>query len=652
MNVTLAPGASLRRIAEIVRNAVLFGPDAWGGASLPDQEAKSSQPQSVLPTDRDVLELFTLLRQRQIPYLLVGGIAMLRYVEGRNTEDIDLLMSLPSLKQLPDFTLDEQNGFFIKARFRSVRVDVLLTANALFAEVQQCFGAAHRFAELDVPTATPGGLVLLKLYALPSLYRQGQIDRVTVCEADITSLVQRYRCDVEPLFQRLQSHLIESDLQELRGIVRDIQARSRIVCLQPLLDTDVEIYWAQSSQPWPGTAAIDVALISFGPKGLLLPKVLNGAEVPFIDSALSPNDPSRRDPVSLKESEDRAFEGAKVAGDGFIISPDEARTLIQASPQAADVVKPYLNGDDINQNIASRPSQWVINFKGLPLYKTVGCDRAAQDYPECLRIVEERVRPERQKLDDETAWNRGLKARWWQFGLWRPAIDSAMRDKTRAFVTSKVTAHHVFVPVSPEIVCADSVLVVCLSEWRDFSIIQSNIHGAWAHRPGAMTLGTTLRYQPTFAFVTFPFPPVDMASGRRLDALGKDYDEFRTTVSERLELAMTDLYNRFHDPGEKSEDIARLRALHVELDQAVAAAYGWRDLDLGHGFHESKQGIRYTISESARRAVLDRLLALNHRRYAEEVKAGLHDKGAKKGRAKRPRVKPDDGHADLFGPIT
>jgi hypothetical protein len=225
MNVTLAPGASLRRIAEIVRNAVLFGPDAWEGASLPDQEAKSSQPQSVLPTDRDVLELFTLLKQRQIPYLLVGGIAMLRYVEGRNTEDIDLLMSLPSLMRLPEVTLDEHCEFFIKGRFRSVRVDVLLTANALFAEAQQSFGATHRFAELDVPTATPEGLVLLKLYALPSLYRQGQIDRVTVYEADITSLIQRHRCDVEPLFQRLQPHLSQSDLRELRGIVRDIQAR-------------------------------------------------------------------------------------------------------------------------------------------------------------------------------------------------------------------------------------------------------------------------------------------------------------------------------------------------------------------------------------------------------------------------------------------
>ena len=38
MSVTLAPGASLRRIAEIVRNAVLRGPDAWEGGSLPGRE--------------------------------------------------------------------------------------------------------------------------------------------------------------------------------------------------------------------------------------------------------------------------------------------------------------------------------------------------------------------------------------------------------------------------------------------------------------------------------------------------------------------------------------------------------------------------------------------------------------------------------------
>ncbi len=70
------------------------------------------------------------------------------------------------------------------------------------------------------------------------------------------------------------------------------------------------------------------------------------------------------------------------------------------------------------------------------------------------------------------------------------------------------------------------------------------------------------------------------------------------------------------------------------MDQAVAAAYGWHDLDLGHGFHETAQGLRFTISEAARREVLARLLALNHERYEEEVKAGLHEKKGGNGKKK------------------
>ncbi len=107
------------------------------------------------------------------------------------------------------------------------------------------------------------------------------------------------------------------------------------------------------------------------------------------------------------------------------------------------------------------------------------------------------------------------------------------------------------------------------------------------------------------------------------------------------EAGLTEFYNRFHDRAEASDDIARLRALQVELDQAVAAAYGWSDLDLGHGFHATKQGERYTLSEPARRTVLDRLLALNHQRYADEVNAGLHEKGAKQGKAKAKKPQPE-----------
>ena len=115
---------------------------------------------------------------------------------------------------------------------------------------------------------------------------------------------------------------------------------------------------------------------------------------------------------------------------------------------------------------------------------------------------------------------------------------------------------------------------------------------------------------------------------------------------------LTKTYNRFHNPDESAADIQTLRDLHVEMDKAVAAAYGWDDLDLGHGFHETKQGTRFTISESARREVLARLLKLNHERYAEEVAQGLHDK---KGKAKAPKAgkgrksKASSGGAPLFG---
>ena len=63
-------------------------------------------------------------------------------------------------------------------------------------------------------------------------------------------------------------------------------------------------------------------------------------------------------------------------------------------------------------------------------------------------------------------------------------------------------------------------------------------------------------------------------------------------------------------------------------------------MDWGHGFHATKQGERHTLSEPARRTVLDRLLALNHQRHAEEVKAGLHDKGAKEAKARKPKAIP------------
>jgi hypothetical protein len=67
----------------------------------------------------------------------------------------------------------------------------------------------------------------LKLYALPSLYRQGRLDRVRVYRADIGALLDRYEPDLDSLLAQLQPHVLESDLREIRSIVEEIGNESR-----------------------------------------------------------------------------------------------------------------------------------------------------------------------------------------------------------------------------------------------------------------------------------------------------------------------------------------------------------------------------------------------------------------------------------------
>lgn len=142
-------------------------------------------------------------------------------------------------------------------------------------------------------------------------------------------------------------------------------------------------------------------------------------------------------------------------------------------------------------------------------------------------------------------------------------------------------------------------------------------------------MGTSMRYTSTECFETFPFPP----ALSNLDDIGGQFHEHRKRVMLDRNEGLTKTYNRFHDPEETATDITELRRLQVEMDQAVAVAYGLQNIDLGHDFHDTKQGTRFTISETARRDVLDRLLALNHQRYSEEVAAGMHDKKAGKAKS-------------------
>ena len=221
--VTLPEGVSLRRVAEILVDAWEAGSHRW--TNTPLQLREGPRPAPPMPVPQDAMELFRLLHERRVNYLLVGGMAMLTYVQGRNTKDVDLLMSVAALEQLPELTIEDRKDFFARGKFRSIQVDLLLTANPLFKIILERFATRHPFEELSVPTATVEGMIVLKLFALPPLYRQMDMDRAAIYEADIKMLLARHKPEVISLFKVLEPYIPQTDLKELQKIVSEEQQR-------------------------------------------------------------------------------------------------------------------------------------------------------------------------------------------------------------------------------------------------------------------------------------------------------------------------------------------------------------------------------------------------------------------------------------------
>ncbi|MBF8275701.1 MAG: hypothetical protein HW390_774 [Candidatus Brocadiaceae bacterium] len=202
------------QIGDVIRNAVVFNVKNWLGGTMNSDSLIQS-----------VQDFFAVLEQRKIDYVLVGGIAILYYVEGRNTQDLDLLMAVSSLEKLPELKVSSQDTYFVRANYGELQVDVLLTKNPLFKKVHSNYSKVQRFLDRNIPLATVEGLLLMKLYALPSLYRQGNFARVGIYENDIATLLHYYQPDVSSLLNVLSKYVNENDLAEIKGVVTDIQSR-------------------------------------------------------------------------------------------------------------------------------------------------------------------------------------------------------------------------------------------------------------------------------------------------------------------------------------------------------------------------------------------------------------------------------------------
>lgn len=454
------------------------------------------------------------------------------------------------------------------------------------------------------------------------------------------------------------------------------------------------IYAARRRAKWPGQAAVIVSIVNVAKGKPPGPFDLDGRAVPIITAYLF-HAGGHETPAVLQANEGKSFQGSILLGMGFTFDDSstdsvansiaEMEQLIARNPRNAERIFPYIGGEEVNEGPTHKHHRYAISFADWPLRREdMGTlwrkadDRqrelwlrtgivpvdypepVAADYPDLLRVVELKVKPQRDRD------NREVRQKyWWRFGEVAPALYTAIEGFDRVLVNALYGPYLSLVFLPADQIFNNKLNVMPFQTWAEFATLQCRTHEVWA-RTFSSTLKDDLAYAPSDCFETFPFPCA-FESNAMLEEIGREYYEFRAALMTRNNEGLTKTYNRFHDPDERQPDILRLRELHAAMDAAVLAAYGWNDLaaqarceflldyedeaDDNEGPRRRRRPWRYRWPDEIRDEVLARLLALNAARAQEEQLAGeaaaaqKAKPGARKSRKKRPTTSAPDNQA-------
>lgn len=386
------------------------------------------------------------------------------------------------------------------------------------------------------------------------------------------------------------------------------QGDTREVGLDRLAVDGFTITRSVQSRSWPAASAnLEYAAVwgTFGSVAAKTRRISDDVVVERISTLLEPEGRIIGAPIKLVENTGIAFIGCYVLGLGFVIDPERAHAWIEADPVNGEVLFPYLNGEDLNSRPDCTPSRWVIDFGERT-------EAEASRFSHPWAWVDCEVRPKR-IVKDAAKYPRMVNE-WWKFWNARPALRKAIKglDEVLVIVRHSRTVMPVRVPTDQ--VASEATVVFATDSFAHQAVLSSVTHQAWAIKFGS-GMRNDPRYTPSDVFETFPRPSFTEALGH----VGHALDTERREIMLRRDLGLTKLYNLVNDPDITSTsdpDVARMREIHVALDEEVLAAYGWSDVPLNHGFHTYRQMERWTVCPEARVEILDRLLEENHRRAA------------------------------------
>jgi hypothetical protein len=301
----------------------------------------------------------------------------------------------------------------------------------------------------------------------------------------------------------------------------------------------------------------------------------------------------------LSSNAELCWQGCKLVGSGFQLSPAAAQKLLAQEPQSRELIREYWAGSDLNKG---RELRFVLDTFELSL------EDLRSRFPVSFQWLFDHVKPEREQNQD-----RGFRESWWLFGRARPDLRRASERLHRIFVTSEVSKHRFFIALEwPRNLIDGSIVAVASDDMFHMGILSSSVHSKWCLSAGG-TLEDRPRYQIQLCFDSFPFPVGTTESTEKIRQIAERLDAHRKRQQElHDDLTMTGMYNvlealregraltakekAIHEKGL----VSLLKEIHDELDRAVFVAYGWPA----------------SISDEQ---ILERLVALNGERATEEA---------------------------------
>jgi hypothetical protein len=281
---------------------------------------------------------------------------------------------------------------------------------------------------------------------------------------------------------------------------------------------------------------------------------------------------------------DACYQGQTHGHEGFLLNPDEAKTILTTDMASTAVIHPLLIGDDLLGTNPPQPSRYVIDFHPRNLAEAAAFKQPfARVKKEVLTAREEAAAKEEKRnkealADDPKAHvnhhHANFLKRWWLLSYPRADLMEKLGKLSRYIACSRVTKRPVFAFVDSRIHPSDSLQVFVLDDDYSFGILQSTPHWQW-FMARCSTLEERPRYTSESVFNSFPWPQAPTpAQVRNVADAGRSVRAARRAMMEEGSLTLRDLYRLLELPG-----TSELKSAQQALDTAVVSAYRFKASD-------------------------------------------------------------------------